>query len=289
MGERVHTVRGRETHADVANRRARIAIVVVLITTGLVAAVAPSTGQDGDAVVGPASTVAGSDFVAMSVDLASLSVTAKEPSLSATPPLDLSAALQAAPTGSIVMSVGTAPAGPQVGGTATPSAPPTTEPPTTTTTEPPPTTTTTEPPPPTTTTVPPTTTTEPPPPTTTVPPPTTTEPPPATLPPEEPDWYAVVWADVACDDGEAEIEWSILNPKEDWSKGWTLIIDGDNRGVFSPGTSVKRGKTATESEQVESGTYTLSVSVHWSHGGEPDSGFGTYSATAVAECDGDDD
>ncbi len=292
-------ISGRDTHADVVNRRSRIALVAVLVLTAVFAA-ANETAPDPEP--GPVGGPAAFDFVAagVSADLPVSNAGAirdVEPPRNEAPIFDVGVV---APLDPIVAFVddaedraegGAAEDVPTTTVVITTTPPTTTAPPPPTTTTPPPTTTVPPPavtvsPPPTTTVPQPTTTL--PPPTTTLPPPPTTEPPPTTTePPSDLAFYAIVSADVSCDD--AEVTWKVTNPKEDWNKGWTMVIDGDSRGVFDSGETVKRGKTEKADEVVDSGSHTLSVTVRWVHGGEPDSGHGTYSTTVSADCDDDDD
>lgn len=67
-----------------------------------------------------------------------------------------------------------------------------------------------------------------------------------------------------------------------------MVIDSDNRGVYQPGTIVTaNGGAAVRFEEVEPGTHTLTVNVHWERlpQGDRDRGFGTFSvSTTAGEC-----
>jgi hypothetical protein len=67
-----------------------------------------------------------------------------------------------------------------------------------------------------------------------------------------------------------------------------MVIDSDNRGVYEPGTIVtNNGGPAVRFEEVEPGTYTLTVDVHWERfgWGDRDRSFGSFSVSATAgEC-----
>ena len=72
-----------------------------------------------------------------------------------------------------------------------------------------------------------------------------------------------------------------------------MVIDGDNRGLFTPGTIVTHnGGPAVRFEKVEPGRHTLTVDVHWERlgFGGGDRGFGTFSVSVTApDCSGNDD
>ncbi|NNF87841.1 MAG: hypothetical protein HKM97_04890 [Acidimicrobiia bacterium] len=108
-------------------------------------------------------------------------------------------------------------------------------------------------------------------------PPTTT----TTKPPTA--WYAILDARVLCREGEPAVAWYVYDPQADWSDGWQLVIDGDNRGVFVRGTIVTaNGGPAIAFEPVEPGSHTLTVARHWERlpgGGDP-TGQGFNSITA---------
>lgn len=69
------------------------------------------------------------------------------------------------------------------------------------------------------------------------------------------------------------------------------MVDGDNRGVFTPGTIVTANRGPAQAiEPVPVGTHKLTVSVHWERLslGDLDRGFGSFSISATvesAECD----
>ncbi len=266
---------GRLSHADIINRRARYALVAVLVVVGVVLVMA-----SGDGATGP-DTESAAPFIpttALDADT-QVSRSGTPPTTSVGPdtsfdqyfgritgttlPLDPVAPLPLVP-------------GPPDGGQ--PEATTTTNPPpvtattstTTTTTAPP---TTTSPPPP--TTVPPTTTT--PPPTTTLPPTTTTTAPPA------PSWDVVLDANLSCENSNSTIRWLVYNPSDAWSAGWTMIIDSDSRGVFTAGTSVTSGPAASK-ETVPNGSHTITVTVHWEQEGVAG---GSDSGSLTVVVDGD--
>lgn len=67
-----------------------------------------------------------------------------------------------------------------------------------------------------------------------------------------------------------------------------MVIDGDNRGVYAPGTIVTSdGGPAVALEIVEPDKHTLTVNVHWERlgAGNQDRGFGTFSITIDADTD----
>jgi hypothetical protein len=95
-------------------------------------------------------------------------------------------------------------------------------------------------------------------------------------------WFPLLGATLLCDDGERIIRWTVADPPDDWSDGWQLVIDSDNRGLFAPGTIVtNNGGAAVRSEIVEAGTHSLTVNVHWEliGSGARDRGFGTFTIT----------
>ena len=99
-------------------------------------------------------------------------------------------------------------------------------------------------------------------------------------------------ADVSCDDDDIIVTWLVYDPADDWSSGWQMVIDSDNRGVFSPGTIVtNQGGPAVADEEVDPGTYTLTIDVHWERlpQGDRDRQFGTFSITADANLECEDD
>ena len=67
-----------------------------------------------------------------------------------------------------------------------------------------------------------------------------------------------------------------------------MVIDGDDRGVFDPGTRVTaNGGPAVEFEAVDPGRHTLRIDVHWERipFGNDDRSFGTFSVSTTAkEC-----
>lgn len=93
-----------------------------------------------------------------------------------------------------------------------------------------------------------------------------------------------------CDDDELAVIWSAFDPNQDWSDGWQMVIDRDNRGAFPPGTIVSaNGGPAVSLEQVSAGRQTLTVDVHWERigTGTGDKEFGTFSVSVTASpgCD----
>lgn len=82
----------------------------------------------------------------------------------------------------------------------------------------------------------------------------------------------------------------MADPADAWSNGWQLVIDGDNRGLYAPGTIVTNNEgPAVRDEIVTGGSHTLRVSVHWelfSTGGEARN-FGTFSITRAHDIDCD--
>jgi hypothetical protein len=77
-------------------------------------------------------------------------------------------------------------------------------------------------------------------------------------------WYAILEGEVSCAGGEPAITWFVYDPRADWSDGWQLVIDGDNRGVFVRGTIVTaNGGPASVVERVSPGSHTLTVARHW--------------------------
>ncbi|MGI9648211.1 MAG: hypothetical protein ACR2OI_06800, partial [Acidimicrobiia bacterium] len=65
-----------------------------------------------------------------------------------------------------------------------------------------------------------------------------------------------------------------------------MVIDGDNRGVFTPGTIVTANSGPAQAiEPVPVGTHKLTVSVHWERlsSGDLDQGFGLFSVSATVE------
>ena len=65
-----------------------------------------------------------------------------------------------------------------------------------------------------------------------------------------------------------------------------MVIDSDNRSVYSPGTVVtNNGGPAVRVEKVDPGTHTLTIDVHWERipFGGGDRSFGSFSVSATAE------
>lgn len=103
-------------------------------------------------------------------------------------------------------------------------------------------------------------------------------------------WFPDLSARVICDDDEPAIRWSAGDPDDAWSNGWQMVIDGDNRGLYAPGTIVtNNGGPAIRVEVVEPGTHTLRLDVHWEliASGAQDTGFGSFSISRThdGECD----
>lgn len=99
-------------------------------------------------------------------------------------------------------------------------------------------------------------------------------------------WFPILTADAFCDDDNQMIRWSASDPDEDWSSGWRMVIDGDNRGLFPPGTIVTNdGGPAVSLEEVDPGKHTLTLDVHWERigTGSQDRGFGTFSVAVNAD------
>ncbi|NNC92545.1 MAG: hypothetical protein HKN80_08635 [Acidimicrobiia bacterium] len=82
------------------------------------------------------------------------------------------------------------------------------------------------------------------------------------------------------------ITWAVYDPRDAWSDGWQLVIDGDSRGLWAPGTVVTaNGGPATAVEIVEAGSHKLVVDRHWEtlpEGRNPRN-FGSNSLTVVVE------
>ncbi len=246
---------GQYVHADTVNRRAMVGVVILLLLGGAFAASA--MGRDPE----PSQpSVLGAGLVASTnppstPESTSTTSTTVSPSTSTRPSITTTAGVSSTtstegattttrPITSTTTRLPTTTTRPQATTTTTRPATPTTLPPTTTTT----TTTTTLPPTTTTTTT-----------TTTLPPTTTTT---TTVPPVA--WYAILDADVSCVDGDPAITWFVYDPRADWSDGWQLVIDGDDRGVFVRGTTVTaNGGPAKAVERVAPGSHTLTVVRHW--------------------------
>ncbi len=94
-----------------------------------------------------------------------------------------------------------------------------------------------------------------------------------------------------CDEEDQVVRWSAADPDADWSDGWQMVIDDDNRSVFQPGTIVtNNGGPAVALETVGNGRHTLTIDVHWERlgTGTQDRGFGTFSVSVTANLKCDD-
>ncbi|MGI9647059.1 MAG: hypothetical protein ACR2OI_00925, partial [Acidimicrobiia bacterium] len=97
---------------------------------------------------------------------------------------------------------------------------------------------------------------------------------------------------VPCQETQPAIRWRADDPAAAWANGWQMVIDGDNRGVFTPGTIVTSNSGPAQAiEPVPVGTHKLTVNVHWERlfASDLDQGFGSFSISATvetAECDG---
>ncbi len=99
-------------------------------------------------------------------------------------------------------------------------------------------------------------------------------------------WFAILRAEASCSADGPMITWAVYDPREEWSNGWQLVIDGDNRGLFAVGTVVTaNGGPAVALEAVEVGTHKLTVSRHWETlpGGRNPRGFGSNSVTVTVD------
>jgi len=275
------------SHADLVNRRARL-VVALAVIVGISVIAASVFGSKSE----PEEPAAAATVPPPAATLPPISVLSS--ALSAAPtttlPDDSSTTTSTVPGSSTTTSAVTTTTTrattttTRPGTTTTLPATTTTRPePTTTTTPPEPTTTTTTTPKPTTTTstttttLPPTTTTT----TTTLPPTTTTT---TTVPTNA--WYPILDATVLCQSGQPAIRWRAFDPDAAWSNGWRMVIDGDSRGVFSPGTIVTANSGPAQAiEAVSVGTHKLTVSVHWERltQGDQDQGFGSFSVSDTVE------
>ncbi|MGI9648685.1 MAG: hypothetical protein ACR2OI_09225, partial [Acidimicrobiia bacterium] len=259
-----HPDRSNYSHAEMVNRRARL-VVALAVFVGLMLFGATAFGskavdpvETSLAVIVPptAATLPPISVLASTLSSDSTSTTAIRSTTTVRPSSTTTSPVTTTTTTTLTATTTTTRPP-----TTTSTAPPTTattrvEPTTTTTRVEPTTTTTTKPKPSTTTTVitvPPTTTTT----TTTLPPTTTTT---TTAPTNA--WYPILDATVLCQSGQPAIRWRAYDPAAAWSNGWQMVIDGDNRGVFTPGTIVTANSGPAQAiEPVPVGTHKLTVSV----------------------------
>jgi hypothetical protein len=104
--------------------------------------------------------------------------------------------------------------------------------------------------------------------------------------PPSSSWFAILDAKVSCQGDDPAITWFVYDPSEPWSDGWKLVIDGDSRDLWAPGTVVTANSgPATAVERVVAGSHTLVVDRHWETllWGRRPRGSGSNSLTVVVE------